>query len=133
MKNISTKLNDQKGEKFRNTSMVTIFRQETERDMLIVMDNVVDLVHHLHSFASFVAVTKKSTCRCIENFPKKANWRLMLSQTQILNLFRLTRVMIFLSSNCAKGKKCSHTKHSMWLDRFFLDFCHMKIKTSVSP
>ena len=63
--------------------MVTIYGQEKERNLLIIMDNVLDLVHRSHSFASFVATMKKSPCRSIDNFPKKANWRLILSQTDI--------------------------------------------------
>ena len=55
------------------------------------MDNISGLADRSHAFASFLAVTRKSHCRCIYNFylfyPEKANWKLRLSHIQMFNLF----------------------------------------------
>ena len=55
------------------------------------MDDVSGLADESKKFAAFLTVTRKYSYSCVyifhTIFPEKANWRLILSQTNIFNIF----------------------------------------------
>ena len=90
LNNILASQDEQNYEKFReedkfDTSPPNFFREETERDKLIFMDDVSDLADLSHGFTSFPIVRRKFQYSCICNFhityPEKDIWKLILSQT----------------------------------------------------
>ena len=60
-------------------------------DRLIIMDDVSGLADESKKFAAFLTVTRKYNYNCVyifqTVFPEKSNWRLMLSQANIFNIF----------------------------------------------
>ena len=118
---------------------LSFFGEEKERDRLIVMDNDSGL-----AFASFLTDMRKFCYSCVLNFylfyPEKANWKLMISQTKMLNLFaayvNLSSVTSILSVSCTRVTFCQIPKSSLWLDRLPIDLSHKsssgKILTNLS-
>ena len=70
------------------------FGENSIRDRLIVFDNVSGLADNSKKFASFLTFARKCNYNCVYIFhtiyPKKANWRSILSQTNIYNIFPAT-------------------------------------------
>ena len=67
------------------------FGKKTVCDRLIIMDDVSGLADESKKFAAFLAVTRKCNYNCVyifhAVFPEKSNWRLILPQTNIFNIF----------------------------------------------
>ena len=68
-----------------------IFGETTVRDRLIIMDDVSGLADESKKSEAFLTVARKYSYSCVyifhTIFPEKANWRLILSQTNIFNIF----------------------------------------------
>lgn len=54
-------------------------------------------------------------------FILKSNWKLILSQTEMFNLFRLIQSYILLIQQLHQKNFFWHTKYSLWLNRPFLN------------
>ena len=67
------------------------YGEKTNRDRLIVMDDVSGLADESKKFASFLTVACKFNYTCVYIFhtiyPEKSIWRTILSQTNIFNIF----------------------------------------------
>ena len=67
------------------------FGEKSSCDRLIVFDNVSGLADDSKKSVSFLTVARKYKYNCIYIFhtiyPEKANWRTILSQTNIFNIF----------------------------------------------
>ena len=123
---------------------LSFFGEEKERDKLIVIDNDSGLADCSYTSASFLTDMRKSCYSCVLNFylfyPEKANWKLMISQTKMLNLFaayvNLSSVTSILSVSCTRVTFCQIPKSSLWLDRLPIDLSHKsssgKILTNLS-
>ena len=68
-----------------------IFGKKTVRDRLIIIDDISALADESKKFAAFLTVTRKYNYNCVyifhTVFPEKSNWRLILPQTNIFNIF----------------------------------------------
>ena len=71
-----------------------IFGEKSVRDRLIVFDDVSGLADDSKKFISFLTVARKYSYNYVYIFhtiyPEKANWRTILSQTNIYNIFPAT-------------------------------------------
>ena len=76
------------------TNVNNVFGENSIRDRLIVFDDVSGLADNSKKFASFLTVARKYNYNCVYIFhtiyPEKANWRTILSQTNIYNIFPAT-------------------------------------------
>ena len=76
------------------------------------MDDVSGLADESNKFAALLTVTRKCNNNCVyifyTVFPEKSNWRLMLSQTNILNIFPasvpINSVRKILEGACSRKK-----------------------------
>ena len=75
----------------QNSENVNIFGEKSKRDKLIVFDDVSGLADESKKFVSFLTVARKYNYNCIYIFykiyPEKSNWRSIISQTIIFNIF----------------------------------------------
>ena len=77
-------------------------------DRLIVMDDVSGLADKSNEFCSFLTVSRKYRYSCIYIFhivfPQLRNWKMILSQTKIFNIFpsavQLGNISKLLTNNC---------------------------------
>ena len=71
-----------------------IFGEKSVRDRLNVFDDVSGLADDSKQFVSFLTVARKYSYNCVYIFhtiyPEKVNWRTILSQTNIYNIFPAT-------------------------------------------
>ena len=71
-----------------------IFGEKSVHDRLIVFDDVSGLADDSKKFVSFLTVARKYSYNCVYIFhtiyPEKANWRTILSQTNIYHIFPAT-------------------------------------------
>ena len=89
---------------------VNVFGEKSNRDRLIVLDDVSSLADESKKFASFLTVARKYSYNCIYIFhlihPEKTAWRTILSQTNIYNSFPatvpFTNVKKILEGACIK-------------------------------
>ena len=91
--------------------------EKSVRDRLLVFDDVSALADDSKKFVSFLTVARKYSYNCVYIFhtiyPEKANWRTILSQTNIYNIFPATvplnNVRKILQGACIR--KTSNTFH----------------------
>ena len=82
-------------------------------DRLIIMDDVSGLADESKKFAAFLTVTRKYNYNCVyifhTVFPEKSSWKLMLSQTNILNIFAasvpINSIRKILEDACSRKTK----------------------------
>ena len=85
------------------------YGENIKRDCLIVMDGVSGLVETSQKFASFLTVARKLMYHCVYIFhtthPKTYIWKSILSQTNILNVFppSILMMMVILVSKNQQG------------------------------
>ena len=106
-----------------NNNNVNVFGEKSARDRLIVFDDVSGLADDSKKFVSFLTVARKYNYNCVyifhTIFPEKANWRAILSQTNIFNIFlasvSLNVVRKILESACIR-KTTTYIPHSsLWI------------------
>ena len=88
------KLESKSNETDNLKNVKNVFGEKPVRDRLIVFDDVSGLANDSKKFVSFLTVARKYSCNCVYIFhtiyPEKANWRTILSQTNIYNIFPAT-------------------------------------------
>ena len=102
------------------------------RDRLIVMDDVSGLTDESKKFAAFLTVNRKYIYNCVyifhTIFPEKANWRLILSQTNSFNIFPasvpINSVRKILEGACSRKSKKYIPQNAFWLNRLFFDLAN---------
>ena len=100
------------------------------------MDDVSGLADEYNKFAAFVTVTRKCNNNCVyifyTVFPEKSNWRLMLSQTYILNIFPasvpINSVRKILEGACSRKTKKYILQNAFWLNRLLFDLANTNDK-----
>ena len=81
------------------------------------MDGVSGLADESKKFVAFLSVTRKYNYNCVyifhTVFPEKSNWRLILSQTNIFNIFPasvpINSVRKILEGACSRKTKNIYT------------------------
>ena len=117
-----------------------VFGEKSKRDKLIVFDDVSGLADDSKKFASFLTVARKYNYNCVYIFhtiyPEKANWRTILSQTNIYNIFPATvplnNVRKILESACIR-KTSKYIPHSsLWISRLFIELANRNDKVCLT-
>ena len=96
------------------------------------MDDVSGLADESKKFAAFLTVTRKYDYSCVyifhTVFPEKSNWRLILSQTNIFNIFPasvpINSVRKILEGACSRKTKKYIPQNAFWLNRLFFDLAN---------
>ena len=82
---------ENENDNYDNYDNVNIFGENKKRDKLIVFDDVSGLADDSKKFASFLTVARKYNYNCVYAFhtiyTEKSNWKTILSQTNIFNIF----------------------------------------------
>ena len=113
-----------------------IFSEKKVRDRLIIMDDVSGLADESKKFAAFLKVTRKYNYICVyifhTVFPEKSNWRLILSQTNFLNIFPasvpINSVRKILEGACSRKTKKYIPQNAFWLNRLSFDLANTNDK-----
>ena len=113
-----------------------IFSEKKVRDRLIIMDDVSGLADESKKFAAFLTVTRKCNYNCVyifhTVFPEKSNWRLILPQTNIFNIFPasvpINSVRKILEGACSRKTKKYKSQNAFWLNRLFFDLANTNDK-----
>ena len=100
------------------------------------MDGVSGLADESKKFAAFLSVTRKYNYNCVyifhTVFPEKSNWRLILSQTNIFNIFPasvpINSVRKILEGTCSRKIKNYILQNAFWLNRLFFDLANTNDK-----
>ena len=100
------------------------------------MDDVLGLADESKKFAVYLTVTGKYNYNCVyifhTVFPEKSNWRLILSQTNIFNIFPasvpINSVRKILEGACSRKTKKYIPQNAFWLNRLFFDLANMNDK-----
>ena len=123
-----------------NNNNVNVFGEKSIRDRLIVFDDVSGLADTSKKFVSFLTVARKYGYNCVYIFhtiyPEKSNWRTILSQTNIFNIFpasvSLNMVRKILEGVCIRktSKYISHA--SLWISRLFIELANRSDKVCLT-
>ena len=124
----------------QNSENVNIFGEKSKRDKLIVFGNASGLADESKKFVSFLTVARKYNYNCIYIFhtiyPEKSNWRSIISQTNIFNIFpasvSLSMVKKILESACIR-KTSKYIPHSsLWISRLFIELANKNDKVCLT-
>ena len=118
------------------TNVNNVFGENSIRDRLIVFDDVSGLADNSKKFASFLTVARKYNYNCVYIFhtiyPEKANWRTILSQTNIYNIFPATvplnSVRKILEGACISKTSKYIPQASLWISRHFSELANRNDK-----
>ena len=119
---------------------VNVFGEKSVRDRLIVFDDVSGLADTSKKFVSFLTVARKYSYNCVYIFhtiyPEKSNWRTILSQTNIFNIFpasvSLNMVRKILEGVCIR-KTSKYIPHaSLWISRLFIELANRNDKVCLT-
>ena len=117
-----------------------IFGEKSVRDRLIVFDDVSGLADDSKKFFSFLTVARKYSYNCVYIFPtiypEKANWRTILSQTNIYNIFpatlSLNDVRKILEGACIRKTSKCIPQASLWISRLFIKLANRNDKVCLT-
>ena len=134
------KLESESDETNNSNNNVNVFGEKSIRDRLIVFDDVSNLADNSKNFFSFLTVARKYKYNCFYIFhtiyPEKANWRTVLSQTNIFNIFlasvSLNNVRKILEGACIR-KTSKYIPHaSLWISRLFIELANRNDKVCLT-
>ena len=103
------------------------YGKKSNRNRLIVMDDVSGLADTSSKFASFLTVARKFKYHCLYIFhtihPGKSIWKTILSQTNLLNIFPasvpINTVKKVLDANCIRRTTKYIPVNSLWITKLF--------------
>ena len=130
--------NDENDEE--NYQNVNTFGENKKRDKLIVFDNVSGLADDSKKFASFLTVARKYNYSCIYAFhtiyTEKDNWKTILSQTNIFNIFPasvpINSVKKILELGCIRKTNKYIPQASLWISRLFIELANKNYKVCLT-
>ena len=119
---------------------VNSFGENKKRDKLIVFDDVSGLADDSKKFASFLTVARKYNYSCIYAFhtiyTEKANWRTILSQTNIFNIFPasvpINSVKKILELGCIRKTNKYIPQASLWISTLFIELANKNYKVCLT-
>ena len=108
------------------------FGEKSNRNRLIVMDDVSGLADTSSKFAGFLTVARKFKYHCLYIFhtihPEKSIWKIILSQTNILNIFPasvpILTVKKILEANCIRRTTKYIPVNSLWVTKLFIQLAN---------
>ena len=100
------------------------------------MDDVSGLADAYKKFAAFLTVTRKYNYSCVyifhTVFPEKSNRRLILSSTNIFNIFPasvpINSIRKILEGACSRETKKFTPQNPFWFNRLFFDLANRNDK-----
>ena len=119
---------------------VNIFGENKKRDKLIVFDDVSGLADDSKKFASFLTVARKYNYTCVYVFhtiyTDKVNWKTILSQTNIFNIFPasvpINSVKKILELGCIRKTTKYIPQSSLWISRLFIELANKNYKVCLT-
>ena len=119
---------------------VNNFGENKKRDKLIVFDDVSGLADDSKKFASFLTVARKYSYSCIYAFhtiyTEKSNWKTILSQTNIFNIFPasvpINSVKKILELGCIRKTNKYIPQSSLWISRLFIELANKNYKVCLT-
>ena len=118
----------------------SIFGEKINRDRLIVFDDVSGLADNSNKFANFLTVARKYKYNCVyifhTIFPEKATWKIILSQTNIFNIFpasvSLSSVRRILDGSCVRKSSKYIPRSQLWINRLFIELANKSQKVCLT-
>ena len=112
------------------------YGEKKKRSRLIIKDDVSGLADNSTKFANFLTVERKFGYHCLYIFhaihPEKAIWRMILSQTNLLNIFPasvpLSTVKKVLKANCIRNSNKYIPVNSLWVTKLFIKLANEERK-----
>ena len=131
---------EHENENENNINNVNSFGENKKRDKLIVFDDVSGLADDSKKFASFLTVARKYNYNCIYAFhtiyTEKTNWRTILSQTNIFNIFPasvpISSVKKILELSCIRKTSKYIPQASLWISRLFIELANKNDKVCLT-
>ena len=123
-----------------NNKNVNTFGENKKRNKLIVFDDVSGLADDSKQFASFLTVARKYNYSCVYVFhtiyADKANWKAILSQTNIFNIFPasvpINSVKKILELGCIRKTTKYIPQSSLWISRLFIELANKNYKVCLT-
>ena len=123
-----------------NNKNVNTFGENKKRNKLIVFDDVSGLADDSKKFASFLTVARKYNYSCVYVFhtiyADKANWKAILSQTNIFNIFPasvpINSVKKILELGCIRKTTKYIPQSSLWISRLFIELANKNYKVCLT-
>ena len=108
--------------------------------MLIVFDAVSCLADESKKFAGFLTVARKFNYNCVYIFhsihPEKTTWRIILSQTNIYNIFPATVLLNNVRKNlegaCIRKTSKYIPQALLWISRLFIELANRNDKVCLT-
>ena len=108
------------------------YGEKSNRNHLIVMDDVSGLADSSIKFGSFLTVARKFKYHCLYIFhmihPEKSVWKTILSQTNLLNIFPasvpINTVTKVLEANCIRKTTKYNPVNSLWITKLFIQLAN---------
>ena len=131
---------ESESENNNDNNNVNVFGEKSIRDRLIVFDDVSGLADTSKKFVSFLTVARKYSYNCVHIFhtiyPEKSNWRTILSQTNIFNIFPAS-VSLNMVRKILEGvfirKTSKYIPHaSLWISRLFIELANRNDKVCLT-
>ena len=106
--------------------------EKSDRNWLIVTDDISGLADYSKKFASFLTITQNFNYNCVYIFhviyPEKSIWRYIISQTNILNIFSdsfpLNSVQRILETVCIRKTDKYIPQSALWISRLFIELAN---------
>ena len=119
-----------------HSNMKTVFGEKSNRDRLIVFDDVSGLADESKKIASFLTVARKYNYNCVYIFhsiyAEKATWGTILFQTNIYNIFPATvpfnSVKKILEGACIRKTSKYIPQSALWISRLFIELANRNEK-----
>ena len=123
-----------------NDKNVNSFGENKKRNKLIVFDDVSGLADDSKKFASFLTVARKYNYSCVYVFhtiyADKANWKAILSQTNIFDIFPasvpINSVKKILELGCIRKTTKYIPQSSLWISRLFIELANKNYKVCLT-
>ena len=121
-----------------NDSIDIVMGEDNVFNKLVVMDEVSGLADKSNNFAFFFNVSRKFNFTYVYVFhtmyPTRSNWRTILSQTKIFNIFlgslQTTSVIKILSSYCNRYTYEYIPHRDLWLKRLYIEISNSPEKNA---
>ena len=136
---LESESNEEEEEEEENENVNT-FGENKKRNKLIVFDDVSGLADDSKKFASFLTVARKYNYSCVYVFhtiyTEKSNWKTILSQTNIFNIFPasvpINSVKKILELGCIRKTNKYIPQASLWISRLFIELANKNYKVCLT-
>ena len=108
------------------------YGEKSQRNRLIVMDDVSGLADLFIKFANFLTIARKYRYHCVYIFhtvhPEKSVWKTIMSQTNMFNIFPASvpigTIKKALEANCIRKTTKYIPVNSLWITKLFIQLAN---------